>query len=121
VVTGAAVILLVSGALNLIVGLIALNGDARFSLPAGDVGARVIGAVLLISGGLQVLAGWLVLRLRPGGRVLGIVLASLGILGGLLQIRSAGTTGLLAMLLNGFVLYGLIAFGFVFEQASSAR
>jgi hypothetical protein len=72
-------------------------------------------------GVLQALAGFLVLRLRPAGRVLGIVLASLGIVAGLLQLRSAGVTGLLSMLLNGFVLYGLLAYSFVFEQAASAR
>jgi hypothetical protein len=49
------------------------------------------------------------------------VLAVLGIVAGLLQLGSAGVTGILSMLLNAFVLYGLLVYAFVFEQASSAR
>ena len=64
------------------------------------------------------MAGWLVLRLRPAGRVLGIVLASIGIVTGLVQIGSTGGAGLLAIALNAFVLYGLFTYGFVFKTGS---
>ncbi len=120
-VTGAGAILLVSGFLNVLVGLLSSQGGARFLVPGGQVGGRAVAVALLVVGGLQLLAGWLVLRLRQAGRILGIVLATLGIVAALFQLGSAGATGLLSIVLNGFVLYGLLAYGFVFEQASSAR
>jgi hypothetical protein len=120
-VTGAAAILLVSGFLNVLVGVISLDGGATFVVPGGRVGGGPVAVALVAMGALQLVAGWLVLRLRPAGRILGIVLAVLGIVGGLLQLGSAGVTGILSMLLNAFVLYGLIVYAFVFEQASSAR
>ncbi len=82
---------------------------------------EVVAAYLIISGGLALLAGGLVLRLRPAGRVLGIVLATLGIVTGLVQIGRTGGPGLLAIVLNAFVLYGLFTYGFVFKNGPSPR
>jgi hypothetical protein len=62
-----------------------------------------------------------VLRLSPAGRVLGIVVASFGIVTGLMQLRSTGSTGLLTLVLDAFVLYALFAFGFVFKGGPTAR
>lgn len=121
-VTGAAAIMLVAGFLNLLVGVISLSGGTEFVIPGGGrVGGDLVAVFLVAGGVLQLLTGWLVFRLRPAGRILGIVLASMGIVVGLLQLGSAGVTGVLSMLLNAFVLYGLLAYSFVFEQASSAR
>lgn len=120
--TGAAAIMLVAGFLNLLVGVISLSGGTEFLVPGGGrIGGGLVAVFLVANGALQLLAGWLVFRLRPAGRILGIALASLGIVVGLLQLGSAGITGVLSMLLNAFVLYGLLAYSFVFEQASSAR
>lgn len=121
-VTGAAAVMLVSGSLNLLVGAISLSGGATFVVPGGGrVGGGLVAGSLVAFGALQLVAGWLVLRMRPAGRVLGIVLSTLGIVAGLLQLGSTGVTGVLSILLNAFVLYGLLAYGFVFEQASSSR
>ncbi|HET9672005.1 MAG TPA: hypothetical protein VFQ40_04065 [Actinomycetota bacterium] len=120
-VTGAAAIMLVAGSLNLLIGVITLNDGATFVLPQGDVGRGPVATYLIVGGLLQLLAGWLILRLRPAGRILGVGLAALGIVAGLLQLGSAGVTGVLAMLLYAFVLYGLLAYSFVFEQAARAR
>ena len=78
-VTGAAAILLVSGFLNVLVGVISARDGATFAVPGGEVGGGAIAVALLVLGALQLVAGWLVLRLRSAGRILGIVLASLGI------------------------------------------
>jgi hypothetical protein len=121
IVTGAAAILLVAGVLYLLVGLISLAGGTTFVVAGNDVEGASVSIVLLVGGTLQLLAGWLVLRLRPAGRILGIVVATLGIAGGLLQLGSDGTTGVLAMLLDAFVLYALLTYGFVFEQAATTR
>jgi hypothetical protein len=72
-------------------------------------------------GALDIVAGLLIMRLSSGGRVLGIVIAVLGILSGLAQLSSSGSSGLLSMALYAFVLYALLAYGFVFRQAAEAR
>jgi hypothetical protein len=120
-VTYAALILLISGALSVLFGIVSLSGDTRLLVPGdeGVISEEVAAFYLIVSGGLLLVAGWLVLRLRPAGRVLGIVLASIGIVTGLVQIGSTGGAGLLAIALNAFVLYGLFTYGFVFKNERS--
>jgi hypothetical protein len=120
-VTYAGLILLISGALSVLFGIVSLSGDTRLLVPGdeGVISEEVAAFYLIVSGGLLLVAGWLVLRLRPAGRVLGIVLASIGIVTGLVQIGSTGGAGLLAIALNAFVLYGLFTYGFVFKNERS--
>jgi hypothetical protein len=122
-VTYAALILLISGALSVLFGIVSLSGDTRLLVPGdeGVISEEVAAFYLIVSGSLLLVAGWLVLRLRPAGRVLGIVLASIGIVTGLVQIGSTGGAGLLAIALNAFVLYGLFTYGFVFKTGQSPR
>lgn len=123
-VTGAAGVLLVAGALSLVVGLMGVTGDrVNIDLPflEGESAERIAASWLAVQGALSLVAGWLVLRLRPTGRVLGIVLASLGIVTGLAQLRSTGSSGFLALALHAFVLYGLLTYGFVFKTGQSPR
>jgi hypothetical protein len=122
-VTYAALILLISGALSVLFGIVSLSGDTRLLVPGdeGVISEEVAAFYLIVSGGLLLVAGWLVLRLRPAGRVLGIVLASIGIVTGLVQVGSTGGAGLLAIALNAFVLYGLFTYGFVFKAGQSPR
>jgi hypothetical protein len=122
-VTYAGLILLISGALSVLFGIVSLSGDTRLLVP-GDEGVsaeRIAAYWLVVQGGLALVAGVLVLRLRPAGRVLGIVVASLGILTGLVQLRSAGSSGLLGLALDAFVLYGLFTYGFVFKSSRPPR
>ena len=122
-VTYASLILMISGALSVLFGIVSLSGDARLLVPGdeGVISEEVAAFYLIASGGLLLVAGWLVLRLRPAGRVLGIVLASIGIVTGLVQIGGTGGAGLLAIALNAFVLYGLFTYGFVFKAGQSSR
>ena len=122
-VTYAALILLISGALSVLFGIVSWSGDTRLLVPGdeGVISEEVAALYLIVSGGLLLVAGWLVLRLRPAGRVLGIVLASIGIVTGLAQVGSTGGAGLLAIALNAFVLYGLFTYGFVFKAGQSPR
>ena len=122
-VTYAALILLISGALSVLFGIVSWSGDTRLLVPGdeGVISEEVAALYLIVSGALLLVAGWLVLRLRPGGRVLGIVLASIGIVTGLVQVGSTGGAGLLAIALNAFVLYGLFTYGFVFKAGQSPR
>jgi hypothetical protein len=115
---------MIAGALSLVVGLMGVSGDrVNFDIPflEGPSAERIAAFWLVVQGGLSLVAGFLVLRLRPAGRVLGIVLASLGILTGLAQLRSAGSSGLLGLALDAFVLYGLFTYGFVFKTKQSPR
>jgi hypothetical protein len=115
---------MVAGALALLFGTMGLTGD-RMDIDApflpGDAAGRLAAIALVVQGGLFLVAGWLVLRLRPAGRVLGIVLASLGILSGLAQLRTTGTSGFLTLALDAYILYVLITFGFAFKQRAPAR
>jgi hypothetical protein len=123
-ITGAAGVLMVAGALSLVVGLMGVTGDrVNIDLPflEGESAERIAAYWLVIQGGLALVAGWLVLRLRPAGRILGIVLAVLGILTGLAQLGSAGSSGLLGLALDAFVLYALFTYGFVFKNEQSPR
>jgi hypothetical protein len=123
-VTGAAAILMIAGALVSIFGLMGLTGegvdiDAPFL--DGEAAARIVALALVVQGILSLLAGWLILRLRPSGRVLGIVLAVLGIVGGLAQLRRTGSAGLLTFALDAFVIYALLTYGYLFKPREIPR
>ena len=117
--TGAAVILLIAGALALLFGSMGLAGDGvtiDTPFPASGSSSRIAAAVLAVQGALSLLAGWLVLRLRPAGRILGIVLVVFGIVSGLAQLRNTGSCGFLTLALDAYVLYVLFAYAFVFKE-----
>jgi hypothetical protein len=122
-ITYAGLILAIAGALSLVVGLMGLTGD-RVNIDApfleGESGTRIAAGVLVVQGALALLAGWLILRLRPAGRTLGLVLAVVGIVSGLAQLGSTGSSGFLTLALDAFVLYGLLAYGYVFKQQPRA-
>jgi hypothetical protein len=123
-VTGAAVILLIAGALALLFGSMGLTGDGvTIDTPfqASGSSGRIAATVLVVQGVLSLLAGWLVLRLRPAGRVLGIVVVIFGIVSGLAQLRDTGSSGFLTFALDAYVLYVLFAYGFMFKERPAAR
>jgi hypothetical protein len=117
--TGAALILMIAGALLLYFGAMDLTGngvDIDTPFLDGEEAGRVIAVILIVQGGLSLLAGWLTLRLRPAGRILGIVLTVAGIVGALAQLRRSGSSGFLTLALDAFVLYALLTYGFLFKQ-----
>lgn len=117
-VTAAGTILIVAGALAIVGGLVLLNAKGGFAVPGlseRDV-AKITAIVAFIVGGLDILAGWLVLRLSSAGRILGIVIAVIGLAGVLSQLGDSGPSGFLSLALYAFVLYGLLAYGFVFKD-----
>jgi hypothetical protein len=123
-ITGAAGVLMVAGALSLGIGMMGVTGDrVNIDVPflEGESAERIAALWLVLQGSLALVAGWLVLRLRPAGRVLGIVIATAGILTGLAQLRSSGSSGLLGLVLDAFVLYALFTYGFVFKNERSPR
>ncbi len=79
--------------------------------------ARGIGVLAMAFGGLEVLAGVLVLRLSNAGRILGLVLACLGVVGGLGSLGDGAGVGLISLGLYGLTVYALFAHGDVFRRA----
>jgi hypothetical protein len=117
--TAAALILMIAGALLLYFGAMDLTGngvDIDTPFLDGEEAGRVIAVILIAQGGLSLLAGWWVLRLRPAGRILGIVLTVVGIVSALAQLRRSGSSGFLTLALDAFVLYALLTYGFLFKQ-----
>ncbi|HYJ61166.1 MAG TPA: hypothetical protein VE032_06845 [Actinomycetota bacterium] len=117
--TGAALILMIAGALLLYFGAMDLTGngvDIDTPFLDGEEAGRVIAVILIAQGGLSLLAGWWVFRLRPAGRILGIVLTVVGIVSALAQLRRSGSSGFLTLALDAFVLYALLTYGFLFKQ-----
>lgn len=117
--TGAALILMIAGALLLYFGAMDLTGngvDIDTPFLDGEDAGRIIAVILIVQGGLSLLAGWWTLRLRPAGRILGIALTVVGIVSALAQLRRSGSSGFLTLALDAFVLYALLTYGFLFKQ-----
>lgn len=118
-VTAAGIVLIVLGGLGLLGGLALAavrNQPELANLDLSHVTSAVVALTALL-GGLQAVAGILILRLSSGGRILGIVLSIIGVLGGLVGLsRGVGIVGLGA---NGFVLYALFANAAAFREQGS--
>ena len=117
-------ILVVIGAIGGLAGLVLLLVRAQDLANLGTVGdlqldrvGRGLGLLSLVIGALQVASGVLVLRLSNAGRVLGITLAVLGVIGGLGALGSGA--GVVGIGLNGLVLYALVANGAAFRRAGA--
>lgn len=78
--------------------------------------ARGIGVLAMAFGGLEVLAGVLILRLSNAGRILGLVLACLGVVGGLSSLGDGAGVGLISLGLYGLTVYALFARADVFQR-----
>jgi hypothetical protein len=117
IVTAAAVLLLVSGGLAVLGSLLILSSGDRTALPGmGADAVHTLGAIALVIGGVEVLAGILVLRLVPAGRVLGIILAGLGVLGALRTLGSPQS--MITLAVDGFVIYALVSTGDAFRRGT---
>jgi hypothetical protein len=109
-----AAVVLFAGALFAVLYLVLLLPFAS-SDRGSSVSAVVVG-FLLVYGALQAVAGLLVLLLRQSGRWLGIVLGVVGIGLGIARASSTPASGLVTILLNGFVIYALASSGPAFRR-----
>ncbi len=121
IVTAAGVILIALGALGIFGGLILLVLDPEDLSGISTVNlervARGVSVLALAFGGLEVLAGVLVLRLSNAGRILGLVLACFGVVGGLGSLGNGAGLGLVSLGLYGLTVYALFAHGGAFGGA----
>lgn len=106
--TGAAVILFVFGAIGLIAAVWLLTGGGGAGV-VRDQARSTVGLVPLAIGVLYVTTGVLILRLRPAGQILGFVSAAIMIVNGLLRFGRTPGAGLLGLGMAGLLIYALAA------------
>jgi len=113
--TAAAGVLLLTGVLDVVgfVLVISTSHDASGGIERGF--ARGEAVVLLALAALNFLAGLLVLRLRPNGRILGLFVGAVGVLIGLVGLASAPTQGVPTLVIAGFVVWVLATEGSAFR------
>ena len=75
---------------------------------------RGVGVFSLVVGLVEILSGFLVLRLSNAGRILALVLAGLGVLGGIGSLSGGSPAGVLTLGLYALVIYALVAHRVVF-------
>lgn len=124
IVTAAGMILIVMGALQALAGIVLMFISPDDLASIGSFGnlnldrvARGLGLLSLVIGLVEVLAGFLVLRLSPAGRMLGLALSLLGVLGGIGSISGGTSFGVVTLGLYVFVVYALFAHGAAFRRA----
>lgn len=123
-VTAAGIILVVLGALQTLGGIALMAMSVAELARLGSVAnlnlesvGRGVGVFSLVIGLVEILAGFLVLRLSNGGRILALVVASLGLVGGIGTLSGGSPAGVLTLGLYGLVIYALFAHGVVFGGA----
>jgi hypothetical protein len=109
-----AAVVLFAGALFAVLYVVLLLPFASSS-GSSTVSGSVV-AFLIVYGIAQAIAGTLVLMLRPAGRWMGIVIAIVGIGLGVARASSTPASGLVSILLNGFVIYSLASSGPSFQR-----
>jgi hypothetical protein len=109
--TFAGVFFLVAGTFQVIEGIAALSKSRYLVSQVLFANLEFWGVVLLIVGGLGIFAGYAILSRQEIGRVIGIGLASLGIVVQLMFINTNQSWGLVMIAVYIAILYGLIVKG----------
>jgi hypothetical protein len=109
--TFAGVFFLVAGTFQVIEGIAALSKSRYLVAQVLFANLEFWGVVLLIVGGLGIFAGYAILSRQEVGRVLGIALASLGIVVQLMFANTNVTWALVMIAVYMAILYGLIVKG----------
>jgi hypothetical protein len=97
-VTTAAILLFITGALNILSG-ISVIGLGGLGLVFGVLGIAI--------GAASIYAGVQILALKEQGRTMGIVVAAIGIAFGIYYVANGYTPAIIGLLLNGFIIYAL--------------
>ena len=103
----AAVVLAVAGAISVVHGVTALADDEYFGKPLLTDHVTFWGIVLCAWGIAELLAAYAVLRERPGGIMLGTLLAGLEMAIWFCLIFASPAAALIGVTLNGFVVLSL--------------
>lgn len=122
VLTTASVVLLIQAALT------GLGGALVLSLRTSSLSpqllqtrttqlSQTVGVLLVVLAALELIAGLLVLRLSGAGRLLGLVLAGVGLVTGVVALVDGQGTAILGMAMNLFLIYAFTTTGDVFARA----
>jgi hypothetical protein len=109
----------VVGIFHVIDGISALSKAHVFHDYGLFANIRFWGVVLLIIGGLGIFAGYAILNRQETGRVIGIVLAGIGILAQLMFSTANEFWALIMVAMWSMILYSLIVHGNEFSSSSS--
>jgi hypothetical protein len=110
VVTAAGGMLIVAGALTLLAGLIVVLAGSDVLVNGEEVGGgtRTLATLVVVLGAVDVVAGILVLRLVAIGRSLGMGLAGITALVGLVSLIQGNPRAVLQVLLGGLTIWALV-------------
>jgi hypothetical protein len=109
-VTAAGGMLITAGGLTLLAGLIVVLAGSDVLVNGEEVGGgtRTLATLAVVLGAVDVVAGILVLRLIPFGRLLGMGLAGLTTLVGLVSLVQGNPRAVLQVLLGGLTIWALV-------------
>ena len=115
--TAAGRLLVVFGAIGSAAGALMLN---QGSPTAGPAVSATHGAALMTFaiGGMEMIAGALVLRGRSVGRWMGFAFAVLGVVGAAIRLPSSPGAALIGLAVSGFIVYALSIGGAHFRATS---
>jgi hypothetical protein len=105
----AAVLFLILGVFNVIDGIVALAKDDHFASHLFVANLTFWGLVMLIIGGLQLVASFQLFDGR--GQMLGIFLLSLNLVAQLLFLPAYPVWSIIVMVIDGMAIYGLTVYG----------
>jgi low temperature requirement protein LtrA len=110
VVTAAGGMLITAGALTLLAGLIVVLAGSDVLVNGEEVGGgtRTLATLVVVLGAVDVVAGILVLRLVAIGRSLGMGLAGITALVGLVSLIQGNPRAVLQVLLGGLTIWALV-------------
>jgi hypothetical protein len=109
--------LIVAGIMNLIWGIVALSNKSAFH-ESGLVWSSLNtwGWIAVITGGVQILAGFMVMSRRFAGQWLAGVLAVVGIFVSFFSMGAYPVWSVIALVANGLVLWAVTAHGDEFDD-----
>ena len=117
--TFAGIMVIIVGVLNVIWGIAAIDQSTFFvgetKLVFQDV--KTWGWIVLIVGVLEIFAGFGIFARNQAARWFGIIVASLNLIAALVSINAYPTWGLIIVLIDILIIYGLAAHGHKLEDA----
>jgi hypothetical protein len=110
VVTAGGGMLITAGVLTMLAGLIVVlaGSDVLVNGERAGSGTRTLATLVVVLGAVDIVAGILVLRLVSVGRVLGMGLAGLTTLVGLISLVQGNPRAVLQVLLGGLTIWALV-------------
>ncbi len=107
VITAVGVLMYIAGGLSILGGIIAVFGGG-FYIGFGGGALILFGILSIALGALQIWAASGIMRLREQARMVGLVLAVIGVVLTLANLVSGAPSGILPLLIDGFIIWALV-------------